>query len=749
MTELLQHPGPHLAAFGSSLELRSSSNCQPMVATGSSSNLLLGHSPPLASPSSDMATKDPLKHSKSSDALLEGPYYDSVGRCGMSTGRDIKEADESSGPVFPFRKNASEDSVLVVGLSRDERHPRGSGRSLHGGDVGVQGSHYRTERRHRSRGHLDDLGRSSSSRRPLGLCDRVDPEDSIKDMVIENDFYRYVLFKRHYEKYVSLSKKYEEAKNMVYYLEEKYHEVKTELDELRETRRDLEYRLEHTEIEMHDKEEELFLQLEKVVRLEEECEKLKREAAASEATRRKLEAARWDVIKQMSVVAAERDSLEKENELLRGSLSEERKELGHYLIGMDHQRSTFSRKVVGLEKKVTELQFAARQSASLNSHLKKGMKHLASCKKRKCSVCHYTRSMFGEYDEGNRSKLFSCIQSPLQEVKNWIVRPISRSESTCSGERTRKGSEGSMTSEDEGGRATPSASSPFSITPSASIGCLLHSTAIDASSPSPQALEPAHLLSSLPLTYCSCQSYCEGVVGGGSPHRCCPLHNPEHQHSPTIDISFIDDSCASVEGVPTNVESKDIRSGAEGGENDGHSTHLANGSLPARVISSYDAAASSTSMQSDALNSKKGELGGNAPLPISPRNGSASMKQDAIAISFSCSSPQMCSPCLPLMVDNSQASMSPSESEPPRPSTKSSGVLSSDSGFSSEMCESAYCPRVAPSAGSNSERRSDKNGKGDGSAKESADVSSASSGGFTRSKWTTSFRKLIHRVSKK
>lgn len=38
--------------------------------------------------------------------------------------------------------------------------------------------------------------------------------------------FRYVLFKRHYEKYISLSKKYEEAKNMVYYLEEKYHEVK-------------------------------------------------------------------------------------------------------------------------------------------------------------------------------------------------------------------------------------------------------------------------------------------------------------------------------------------------------------------------------------------------------------------------------------------------------------------------------------------------------------------------------------------
>ncbi|KAF4527103.1 hypothetical protein B566_EDAN013737 [Ephemera danica] len=58
------------------------------------------------------------------------------------------------------------------------------------------------------------------------LCDRVDPEDSIRDMVSENDFYRFVLFKRHYEKYLRLSQKYEEARNIAYYLEEKYHEIK-------------------------------------------------------------------------------------------------------------------------------------------------------------------------------------------------------------------------------------------------------------------------------------------------------------------------------------------------------------------------------------------------------------------------------------------------------------------------------------------------------------------------------------------
>lgn len=41
--------------------------------------------------------------------------------------------------------------------------------------------------------------------------------------------FRFVLFKKHYEKYIQLSQKYEEARNMVYYLEEKYHEVKVSI----------------------------------------------------------------------------------------------------------------------------------------------------------------------------------------------------------------------------------------------------------------------------------------------------------------------------------------------------------------------------------------------------------------------------------------------------------------------------------------------------------------------------------------
>lgn len=39
-------------------------------------------------------------------------------------------------------------------------------------------------------------------------------------------YFRFVLFKKHYDKYLHLSQKYEEARNIAYYLEEKYHEIK-------------------------------------------------------------------------------------------------------------------------------------------------------------------------------------------------------------------------------------------------------------------------------------------------------------------------------------------------------------------------------------------------------------------------------------------------------------------------------------------------------------------------------------------
>ena len=49
-----------------------------------------------------------------------------------------------------------------------------------------------------------------------------------------------------------------------------------ERDSLNCSNRELERRLEKKDAEMHDKEDELFLQLEKAIRLEEDCEKVSR-----------------------------------------------------------------------------------------------------------------------------------------------------------------------------------------------------------------------------------------------------------------------------------------------------------------------------------------------------------------------------------------------------------------------------------------------------------------------------------------
>jgi hypothetical protein len=110
-----------------------------------------------------------------------------------------------------------------------------------------------------------------------------------------------------------------------------------ERDKLEETRRQLERRLEGCEAELKDKEEELFLQLERSLRLEDEVdrarqereaclearERLEREqasalrqlqiqAAQNEITRRSLERARQEVVKQATAIRAERDALERE-----------------------------------------------------------------------------------------------------------------------------------------------------------------------------------------------------------------------------------------------------------------------------------------------------------------------------------------------------------------------------------------------------------------------------------------------------
>lgn len=320
------------------------------------------------------------------------------------------------------------------------------------------------------------------------LCDRVDPEDSIRDMVSENDFYRFVLFKRHYEKYLRLSQKYEEARNIAYYLEEKYHEIKAERDVLAQARRELERRVEQREAQLLDKDEELFLQLERVVRLEDECDKLRAEkerftelqrqlqeerdaalrqvrsiqeqqhelhsavaaadldtpaprpplpdpavlwqmrqqAGEAEHQRRGLERARCDVVRQATIIAREKENLERENEQLREALSEERRGMNSYLEDLSDQKKRAHQSISILEKELSELQLVSQQTCALNSQFKKAMKHLATCKRRKCSVCNYTRAAFGDYADRYRHqrKFLSCIQAPLEDLRHWI-RPAS------------------------------------------------------------------------------------------------------------------------------------------------------------------------------------------------------------------------------------------------------------------------------------------------------------------------------------
>jgi len=195
-----------------------------------------------------------LKHSKSDDLVLQSKAdiqhtsYDSPIN---KTAYVMCEDDLVSTPVLPKARYYSDSETDEVrSNSVDKAHRKISG-------------------------DFSDVQRISNLH--VGLYDRVDPEDSIRDMITENDFYRFVLFKKHYDKYLHLSQKYEEARNIAYYLEEKYHEIKAERDGLTRARQELERKLETKELEMHEKEEELFLQLERVVRLEEDFEKLRTE----------------------------------------------------------------------------------------------------------------------------------------------------------------------------------------------------------------------------------------------------------------------------------------------------------------------------------------------------------------------------------------------------------------------------------------------------------------------------------------
>ncbi|XP_076171158.1 uncharacterized protein LOC143148578 isoform X2 [Ptiloglossa arizonensis] len=280
-------------------------------------------------------------------------------------------------------------------------------------------------------------------------ADRIDPEDSIRDIVTENDLYRFVLFKRHYDKYIALSAKYEEAKGIAYYLEERYHEVKAERDKLEENLWLLEKRLEGCEAELRGKEDELFLQLERSLRLEEEVDRaksdrdscvavrdrldrqrevalrrLQMQLAQNEITRQTLERARQDVVRQATVIRAERDALERENEVLKEKLRAEQGELGE-------ERRRREEGVAALTRETITLRHAAR-------HLRAATLHATSCRRRRrCSVCLYARRTFAEIDDyRDDGNLFKCLQAPLQDLRTWLRPNATPATSSSRAQRT-------------------------------------------------------------------------------------------------------------------------------------------------------------------------------------------------------------------------------------------------------------------------------------------------------------------------
>ncbi|XP_050300889.1 uncharacterized protein LOC126739305 [Anthonomus grandis grandis] len=280
------------------------------------------------------------------------------------------------------------------------------------------------------------------------VCDRVDPEDSIRDIVSENDFYRFVLFKKHYDKYLHLSQKFEETKNIAYYLEEKYHEVKTERDDLLQQREEIAKRLESNECLLREKEDEVFLHLERVVYLEEQCDKLKAEAEKlheqkaffekerdktlrllqeqakeSEYNRRKLERARQEVVHHLTKIKNEKEFLERENDQLKEALEAERKGVRR-CVSQLHRRRTNASEFA--DRRVAVLKPPEFQSSTLASQFQKAVEHLANCKQKKCSVCAYAKSSYKRISPSNQNrKLFGCLQTPFLEMRNMIKPPRS------------------------------------------------------------------------------------------------------------------------------------------------------------------------------------------------------------------------------------------------------------------------------------------------------------------------------------
>ncbi|PNF41054.1 hypothetical protein B7P43_G07670 [Cryptotermes secundus] len=296
------------------------------------------------------------------------------------------------------------------------------------------------------------------------------------------------------------------------------------------------------------------------------------------------------------------------------------------------------------------------------------MKHLAMCKRKKCSVCAYTKATFGDYTErgSDKKQLLSCFQAPLQDLRNWI-RPVPLTSSSTSDKYSTASEDYDGTGAARGDRRLSAISgysaflghsSPFPSTRSEYSFRRAYSseeteTQTSTSSPSPSP--------SLPIDLTGEMAY--GAMDG--------LTLPPY-------ISYIDEVSTS--------------SSKSSSDDSGHGEELSS------------------------FNILSAAAAGGPPCHCTFGNPSS----------------------IPLTADTSLTSASSNiGAGPSLPAAVTGRAFSSDSGFSSELYDTA---------GGHRSTSTPKSGNKINATNDNIDKSTQ---GLHRSKWTASFRKLINRVSKR
>ncbi|KAK3918824.1 Chaperone protein DnaK, partial [Frankliniella fusca] len=181
-------------------------------------NCLDEYRPPMSTRCSASNSHD-MKHSKSDDLVMQNSAVPTSSSTSAKSKSDNNSVCVVNGGISQSASDSGFSASLALSAPVPVLLPKSECFSECDSENDVR---YQMLDTSRIRGK--DLQRKSSHH--VGIYDRVDPEDSIRDMISDNDFYKFVLFKTHYDKYLHLSKKYEEARNIAYYLEEKYHEIK-------------------------------------------------------------------------------------------------------------------------------------------------------------------------------------------------------------------------------------------------------------------------------------------------------------------------------------------------------------------------------------------------------------------------------------------------------------------------------------------------------------------------------------------